>query len=100
MFFLVFILKHFLFFIVQIFFKYFSNLIGSIASVLKETSTKLGLALQYLIAFAVPTNVRDGTKISSFFPTPIISKIECKAEVPLIVEMTYFEFVILEIFFS
>ena len=49
----------------------------------------------------VPTNVSEGTKTSSFFPTLIMFKIECKAAVPLIVEITYLRNLLFEkVFFQ
>ena len=62
--------------------------------------TKCGIALQYLTAFAVATNVNDGIKTSSFFFTPNNKHETCKADVPELVATTYFDFVKPDIFFS
>ena len=47
------------------------------------------MALQYLTAFAVATNVKAGTKTSSFSFTPIKIHEMCKADVPELVVITY-----------
>ena len=41
----------------------------------------------------VPTNVRDGTKTSSFFFTPLAISAICIADVPLLTHITYFDLV-------
>ena len=72
----------------------------SIPYVFKELSTKCGMALEYIIALHVPTNVKEGTNISSFSITPIALIAKCKPEVPFTTLITYFDLVKFFIFFQ
>ncbi len=57
--------------------------------VFKLESKKWGIAPQWLIAFAVPTNVKAGSKTSSSFFTPKTFKATWRAIVPFRTAIAY-----------
>ena len=75
-----------------------NNLIESTPKVFSSTSTKCGIALQYLTALADATKFKDGIKTSSFVFTPSTSKETCSAEVPLMQAIAYLLFTSFENF--